>query len=89
MSKKKSLAWGRKTTGHTSKGVLNYGNVEKMGRSPGKITRKTWRRRNHESDRLRALDAERQAQEAHINWGLVRAYLDLGMTLEQAKQESL
>lgn len=95
MSKKKSLAWNRKTTGHISTGVLNYANIVKSGQPKGRIDRQTWGKRNKIRDAARAEDAVRQSLESDIDFNIVRMGLDFGMSLGDAKdyarsvQESL
>jgi hypothetical protein len=90
MSKKKSLAWKRKTTGHISTGVLNYRNLVLTGQGTrGPLSDRPWRRRNKGKELARALDAERQAREQDVNWDFVKMCLDHGgLTLEDAKQKA-
>ena len=90
MSKTKSEAWSRKNT-RFSKGVMNYHNVEKMGRVPGRIKRSRWKQRNHERMVTHVRDIVRQEAEGHIDFNLVKVYLDYspGMSLEEAKAKAV
>lgn len=90
MSKKKSLAWARKTTGHISTGVLNYKNLIMSGRNPARLTPKTYRRRRKEREIRGLADAERQSRETHIDFNLVKLCLDYGnLSLEDAKVKAV
>lgn len=85
MSKKKSMAWDRKTRGHISKGVFNYKSVEMLGRLPSRPSRRSWAKRRAKREAVGQLDAVRQVNEAHIDFGLVRMFLEQGMSLTDAK----
>jgi hypothetical protein len=87
MSKKKSKAWSRKTSGHISTGVVNYKNIVQFGQGTGRgSTRRRFRlSRYRDTD-----DIRRQSNEAHIDFNLVRVLLDYsGLTLDEAKREAV
>jgi hypothetical protein len=87
MSKKKSAAWDRKTRGHISKGVVNYGRIDKYAKYRPKYAVKHTRNRRAEREIIGILDHNRQREEANLNWDYIALLLKFnpGMTLEQAK----
>lgn len=69
--------------------IRNYADIRKFGRGKGHKG-KAWRRRRGQSQANQALDAQRQAQDADVDWGLVKLGLDYGnMTLQEAKENAV
>lgn len=79
MSKKKSRAWDRKTTGHIATGVLNYSRLERFAVTKRVPIRKK-RKALAESRRESALQEHAQSTR-NVNWELVQLMLRIHPTM--------